>query len=204
MGISAKELEVNTKHINELADQIRKNTDCEVLLLIVDEHLNSVRDLFDDIKEESRKLLADILPLATPPSPTPSSIVAWINKLITGLATPQLQAYIKYTKKIIQMAAAILNVVDAIKVAKETLPQCAIEIKDQVLTEIENQIKSVVDDALTQIEESQTSILALVDTAQTVGRIDTSSANAFVQTVDTAITAIEQKVDEFRKAPLPE
>jgi hypothetical protein len=203
MGISAKELEVNTKHINELADQIRNNTDCEVLLLIVDEHLDSVRDLFADIKEEMRKLLTDILPVAGPPSPTPTSIVAWINKLITSLITPQLLAHIKYTKKLIQMAAAIYNVIDAIRVAKETLPQCAIEIKDQVLTEIENQIKGVVDEALGQIEESMTAVLGIADPSQTVLRIDTSSPEAFIQTVDKALPAIEQKVDDFKNAPLP-
>jgi len=203
MGISAKELEVNTKHINELADQIRNNTDCEVLLLVVDEHLDSVRDLFADIKEEMKKLLQDILPIAGPPSPTPTSIVGWINKLITGLITPQLLAHIKYTKKLIQMAAAIFNVIDAIRVAKETLPQCAIEIKNQVLTDIENEIQGMVTEALGQIEQSMTAVLGIADPSQTVLRIDTSSPEAFVQTVDKALPGIEKKVEEFKNAPLP-
>ncbi len=203
MGISAKELEVNTKHINELADQIRYNTDCEVILLVVDQHLDSLRDLFDDIKEEQRKLLADILPLSTPPSPTPNSIVAWINKFITGLATPQLQAHIKYTKKVIQLGAAMLNVVNAIKEAKESLPECVIAIRDQVLDEIESQVSGLVDEALGQIEESQVGILAIADAGNAVSKIDTTSADAFLGTVDTAYSAIERAVDEYKKTPLP-
>lgn len=203
MGISAKELEVNTKHINELANQIRNNTDCEVLLLVVDEHLDSVRDLFADIKEEMKKLLEDILPVASPPSPTPTSIVGWIKKLITSLVTPQLIAHIKYTKKLIQMAAAIFNVIDAIRVAQETLPQCAIEIKNQVLTDIENEVQGMVTEALGQIESGMLAVLGIADPDQTVMRIDTSSPEAFLQTVDRALPGIELRIEEFRNAPLP-
>jgi len=123
--------------------------------------------------------------------------------LITGLITPQLLAHIKYTKKLIQMAAAIFNVIDAIRVAKETLPQCAIEIKNQVLTDIENEIQGMVTEALGQIEQSMTAVLGIADPSQTVLRIDTSSPEAFVQTVDKALPGIEKKVEEFKNAPLP-
>lgn len=201
MGISASELEVNTKHINELADQIRYNTDCEVLKLVVEEHLDSVRDLFDDIKKEQQKLLAEILPILQIPGANPAAIVKWIEKLVTGLVTPQMRAHIKYAKKVIQLGGAILNVVQAIQEAARNLPQCAIEIQDQVLNEIENQVNGVIGDALNQIAESQAGLLAIIDAGNTLAQIDTSSPEAFISSVDSAMDAIELKASEFNQTP---
>lgn len=203
MGISASELEVNTKHINELADQIRYNTDCEVLKLVVEEHLDSVRDLFDDIKKEQQKLLAEILPILQIPGANPAAIVGWIQKLVTGLVTPQMRAHIKYAKKMIQLGGAILNVVQAVQEAAKNLPQCAIEIQDQVLAEIENQVNGVIGDALNQIAESQSGLLAIIDAGNTLTQIDTSSPEAFISSVDTAMDAIELKASEFNQTPTP-
>lgn len=201
MGISAKELEVNTKHINELADQIRYNTDCEVIRLVIEEHLDSLEDLLKDIKEEQKELLSKLLPLLDIPGPNPIAIVKWISKFTTGLVTPQLLAHIKYTKKLIQLVGAILNVVSAIEVASQTLPQCAIDIKNDALDQIRIEVNGLVTDALQEIAGSQLAILAIVDAGNTVQRIDTSSATAFLATVDRAAQEITTAVDLFRKQP---
>lgn len=201
MGISAKELEVNTKHINELADQIRYNTDCEVIRLVIEEHLDSLEDLLKDIKEEQKELLSKLLPLLDIPGPNPIAIVKWISKFTTGLVTPQLLAHIKYTKKLIQLVGAILNVVSAIEVASQTLPQCAIDIKNDALDQIRIEVNGLVSDALQEIQGSQLAILAIVDAGNTVQRIDTSSATAFLATVDRAAQEITTAVDLFRKQP---
>lgn len=201
MGISAKELEVNTKHINELADQIRYNTDCEVIRLVIEEHLDSLEDLLKDIKEEQKELLSKLLPLLDIPGPNPIAIVKWISKFTTGLVTPQLLAHIKYTKKLIQLVGAILNVVSAIEVASQTLPQCAIDIKNDALDQIRIEVNGLVSDALQEIAGSQLAILAIVDAGNTVQRIDTSSATAFLATVDRAAQEITTAVDLFRKQP---
>lgn len=201
MGISAKELDVNTKHINELADQIRYNTDCEVIRLVIEEHLDGLKDLLADIKEEQKKLLADLLPLLQIPGPNPIEIVKWISKFTTGLITPQLLAHIKYTKKLIQLVGAILNVVSAIEVASQTLPQCAIDIKNDALDQIRIEVNGLVSNALQEIAGSQLAILAIVDAGNTITRIDTSSATAFLATVDRAAQEITTAVDTFRKQP---
>lgn len=198
MGISAKELDVNTKHINELADQIRYNTDCEVIKIVIEEHLGSIQDLFKDIKDEQKELLAKILPILQLPGPNPVAIVKWISKFVTGLVTPQLQAHIKYTKKLIKLAGAMLNVIDAIKEASKSLPQCAIAIKDEALTQIANEVNNLVTTALQEIEGSQQGLLAIIDAGNTIDRIDTSSPEAFIASVDKAEAAINAAAEVYK------
>ena len=202
MGISAKQLDVNTRHINELADQIRYNTDCEVLSLIIDEHLDALRDLLSDTIEE-QLALSSFLPIASPPSPTPTSIVAWISKLITATATPQLKAQIKYTKKLIGLAAAIANVVSAIKQAQDSIRSCAIGLEGLVLEKLERAITAEIAESLNKIGAGQTSILTLIDPGNSIPPIDTTSAESFTQTVDASLAAIEIQVVTHSEAPLP-
>ncbi len=198
MGISAKELDINTKHINELADQIRYNTDCEVIKLVIEEHLDSIQDLFKDIQEEQKELLAKILPILKLPGPNPVAIVKWISKFVTGLVTPQLQAHIKYTKKLIKLAASILNVISAIQEAARNLPECAIAIKDEALDQIRNEVNGLVNSALSGIAASQEGLLAIIDVENTIERIDTSSPEAFLASVDRAEAAINAAAEVFK------
>lgn len=201
MGISAKELDINTEHINELADQIRYNTDCEVIKLVIEEHLGSIQDLFKDIQEEQKELLAKILPILQLPGPNPVAIVKWISKFVTGLVTPQLQAHIKYTKKLIKLAAAMLNVIGAIQEASKSLPQCAIEIKDETLDQIKGEVNNLVNSALSEIAASQEGLLAIIDAGNTISKIDTSSPEAFLASVDQAEAAINAAADVYKNAP---
>jgi hypothetical protein len=198
MGISAKELDINTKHINELADQIRYNTDCEVIKLVIEEHLGSIQDLFKDIQEEQKELLAKILPILQLPGPNPIAIVKWLSKFVTGLVTPQLQAHIKYTKKLIKLAAAMLNVIDAIQEAAKSLPECAIEIKDEALNQIKSEVNGLVNSALSEIAASQEGLLAIIDAGNTIDKIDTSSPEAFLASVDKAEAAINTAAEVFK------
>ena len=198
MGISAKELDINTKHINELADQIRYNTDCEVIKLVIEEHLGSIQDLFKDIQEEQKELLAKILPILQLPGPNPVAIVKWISKFVTGLVTPQLQAHIKYTKKLIKLAAAILNVIEAIKEASKSLPECAIEIKNETLDQIKSEVNNLVNSALSEIAASQEGLLAIIDAGNTIDKIDTSSPEAFIASVDKAGAAINAAAEVYK------
>lgn len=198
MGISAKELDINTKHINELADQIRYNTDCEVIKLVIEEHLGSIQDLFKDIQEEQKELLAKILPILQLPGPNPVAIVKWISKFVTGLVTPQLQAHIKYTKKLIKLAAAMLNVIDAIKEASKSLPECAIEIKNETLDQIKGEVNNLVNSALQEIAASQEGLLAIIDAGNTIDKIDTSSPEAFIASVDKAEAAINAAAEVYK------
>jgi hypothetical protein len=201
MGISAKELDINTEHINELADQIRFNTDCEVIKLVIEEHLGSIQDLFKDIQEEQKELLAKILPILQLPGPNPVAIVKWISKFVTGLVTPQLQAHIKYTKKLIKLAAAMLNVIGAIQEASKSLPQCAIEIKDETLDQIKSEVNNLVNSALSEIAASQEGLLAIIDAGNTISKIDTSSPEAFLASVDQAEAAINAAADVYKNEP---
>lgn len=198
MGISAKELDINTRHINELADQIRYNTDCEVIKLVIEEHLGSIQDLFKDIQEEQKELLAKILPILQLPGANPVAIVKWISKFVTGLVTPQLLAHIKYTKKLIKLAASILNVINAIQEAAKNLPECAIEIRDEVLDQIKNEVNGLVNSALSEIAASQEGLLAIIDAGNTIDKIDTSSPEAFMASVDKAEAAINAAAEVFK------
>lgn len=203
MGISAGELDVNTRHINELATQIRSNNDCEVMRLIVEEHLGSITDLFADIQREQQELIDKILPLLGLPSANPIAIVAYLTKLATGLITPQLKAHIKYTKRVIKLAVAILNLVVAIEQAAKRLPECALLIEDQLLAEVRLGIDSLVNTALAEVQAIQNSLLPLIDVANTIERIDVSSPEAFLNSVDRSFQAIEGAVKLLNEQPLP-
>ena len=201
MGISAKELDVNTAHINALADQIRFTTDCEVLQLVVEEHLKSVKALFDDIKAEQKEILSKILPLLTIPAPTPQDIIKWVKKFVASQITPQMRAQIAYIKKMIKLAIAIEKVVSAVASAIERAPDCFNQIQNQVLDEFKAQIDGLVNDALSQVAESQSGLLALVDIGNSIPRINTSSPRAFLDSVDDAFHAIDAKVKEYVDTP---
>lgn len=204
MGISAGQLDTNTKHIHELAQQIRYNSDCGAVLFQIEQHLGSVKDLMADIRAEQAKLLAQVLPMAKPPKPTPTSIVSWIKKLTTGLITPQLKANILYAKKLIQMAAAVAEVAAAVSEARSRLPHCLQYVEDSLLDDLQNELNSMVSDALSEVAAAQTAIRDVIEAADTVASIDVSSPEAFLNSVDDAEASINQAVDTYQASPLPD
>jgi len=206
MGLSAGELVVNTRHIDDLTDQIRFNTDCDVIKLILDEHLDSVRDLFDDVIAEQKELLDKYLPLASPPSPTPTSIVKWIKKLTTATITPQLIAYVQYTVALIQLGRSIVQLKNAIQEAVRRLPECTLELKDHVLDTLEREIDNVIKQSLLEVQNAQQKIIDLVvsEVDTQITSIVTTSAADFEASYVAGLESIEQGVADLQQISVEE
>lgn len=201
MGISAKQLELNTIHIDELADQIYYSTDCEVLKLILDEHLDGVRDLFDSIVAEQKEILEKYLPLSEVPFPSPDKIVKWIKKQITATVTPQLRAHIQYVKKLIRLARSVAKLIRAIQHAVETIPECVNELAEYAFEQLQNEIDTLIDEALATVKEAQDAIISTVrsEIEFAFKEIATHTKEAFEATADEGMKSIDAGVVELQK-----
>ena len=137
-------LVVNTKRIKELTQQINSVTDCGALKLIVSQHLDDVKRLATKAVEEQLELLKKYLPITTLPNPTPSGIVKWLGKLVTGTIMPQLEAFIKYTIEILGLINALTELIIAISNALPRLKACAVGLIDEVKADVKNEINQAV------------------------------------------------------------
>lgn len=200
MGLSANQIELNTLHIDELADQIYYSTDCEVLKLILDEHLDGVRDLFDSIIDEQKEILDKYLPLSEVPFPSPDKIVKWIKKQITATVSPQLKAHIQYVKKLIRLARSVAKLIRAIEHAVETVPECATDLAQYSFDVLQREIDTLVNESLVTVKDAQDKI---IDTVQSeieyaFKEIDTSTIETFEATADEGMESLDAGVVELQ------
>ena len=120
-------LVVNTKRIQELTQQIRSTVDCEALKLIIKQHLDELKKQAEKAAKEQLALIKNKLGITTLPSPTPTGIVKWLGKLVTGTIIPTLEAIIKYT---VQITGFIIAVTDLIAAIEDVIPRVKACIKD--------------------------------------------------------------------------
>lgn len=206
---AASQVDEAADYIETLIKQIKAVTDCEVLKLIVKEHLKSVTDEI----EKTVKLQTDIsqkyLPLTKPPT-TPWGVVKWVKNLILGTILPQLKAFAALAKEIIRLIKLMQDLVDAIENAAERLEECAKEIQDMAIQEITAAVakeigeglQNVLGDTMKEINKIQGTISDIVDIADT--KIDLSSPKAFINSVDDAVSGIENIANKYIESPAPE
>jgi hypothetical protein len=120
-------LVVNTKRIQELTQQIRSTVDCDALKLIIKQHLDELKKQAEKAVKEQLALIKNKLGITSLPSPTPTGIVKWLGKLVTGTIIPTLEAIIKYT---IQITGFIVAVTELIAAIEDVLPRVKACIKD--------------------------------------------------------------------------
>jgi hypothetical protein len=120
-------LVVNTKRIQELTQQIRSTVDCEALKLIIKQHLDELKKQAEKAAKEQLALIKNKLGITTLPSPTPTGIVKWLGKLVTGTIIPTLEAIIKYT---IQITGFIVAVTELVAAIEDVIPRVKACIKD--------------------------------------------------------------------------
>lgn len=207
ISVVAGELSVNTRHVQELTRQLKYATDCEVLKLIIKQHLDSLKNLVKDAIKEQLEITSKFLPITKLPSPTPWSIVKWIGKLVFGTAMPQIQAMFKLIKQIIALTKAVLDLTSAVQAAAKNLARCAKEltqvVKDAALNIAETSINQAAESVGTAVGQAVGSLDrdlngAITNAARAYGEvktivgaaktIDTSSPSKFVDSFDTALT----------------
>jgi hypothetical protein len=141
------ELVIATKRIKEITQQIKSVTDCNSLKLIVKQHLDDIKKEATKAVEEQLELLKKYLPFTSLPSPTPTGIVKWLAKLVTGTIIPQLEAFIKYTTSILALILALNDIIQAIQKALPRLKACAKQIyretKENLKNEIDQEVKKL-------------------------------------------------------------
>lgn len=206
---AASQVDEAADYIETLIKQIKYVTDCEVLKLIVKEHLKSVTDEIDKAVKLQTDISQKYLPITKPPT-TPWGVVKWVKNLILGTILPQLKAFASLAKEIIRLIQLMKDLVDAIENAAERLEECAKEIQDMavqeitaaVAKEIGEGLQNVLGDTMKEINKIQGTIGDIVDIANT--KIDLSSPKAFVDSVDDAITGIETVANKYIESPAPE
>lgn len=192
--------QINAQHIRNLAKQIDEATDCEVLLLIVNTHINAVSNLISELIKSQAAIAAGFLPILKPPKPSPKSIIRWIKKFISGTLKPQLRAFLNMALQIVQLTSALATLANSITNARTRLEQCALETVPAVLNQQINatirDLRAPLDNALLEIDLIQNRIENLTNVPLSA-RIDTSSPEAFARTADTAFRSIEAQLDSF-------
>ena len=200
MGIKPGDLVVNTRQINELTDQIKYNTDCTVLKLILDEHLDSVRDLFDDIIAEQKELIDKYLPISQIPSANPVAIVKWIKKQVVANVSPQLAAAVLYTVALIQLGRAIARLKSAIADAVQRLPECALDLKDHVLDTLEREVDLLINESLANVKQAQDTMIDIIqsEVEVTIDAIVTGTVEAFEETYQQGLQSIQSANEQLQ------
>lgn len=216
ISVVSGELAVNTRHIQELTRQLKYATDCEVLKLIIKQHLDSLKNLIKAAIKEQLEVVSKFLPITKPPSPTPWSIVKWIGKLIFGTAMPQIQAMFKLIKQIIALTRAVIDMVSAIQSAVKNLPKCIKELKQVVKDAAENIAESAINQAAESVGEAvgqavgsldrdlngaiTKAVKAYGEVKTIVGvtkTVDTSSPSKFVTSFDDALTDLSSAGQQY-------
>lgn len=206
---AASQVDEAADYIESLIKQIKYVTDCEVLKLIVKEHLKSVTDEISKAVKLQTDINQKYLPITKPPT-TPWGVIKWVKNLILGTILPQLKAFIALAKEIIRLINLMKDLVDAIENAAERLQECAKEIQDMAIDEITAAVakevgeglQNVLGDTMKEINKIQGTINDIVDISKT--KIDLSSPKAFINSVDNAVAGIETVANKYIETPAAE
>lgn len=194
---------VNTTHIRQLASQIRNIDDCEALNVAMRQHMTQIANLVEAIVDVQLSQLTNFLPILKLPRPTPGAIVRWLRKLVLGTAYPQLQAYISYTLQLIQLAAAAVDLAAAAAEAADNIRRCALEVPQEIENAAKNELETRINNAINHSLSQVSNIQTLINTTANVNLVsfDTSSIQAFNQSVQTNAETTTQLVNDFLDLP---
>lgn len=188
---------VNAAQIHALASQIRHTTDPETMTLIAAEHLKGLLGVQKSSTTQQAAIAAQFMPIMSLPSPTPTSIISWLGKLVTATAAPQIKAYAQYTSTLIEYARALQDLSSAINDAKNNLGN----FDDAIVSKVEqmkDEITAPIDAALANVKAQQDAINQLVSSP--IANFDTSSPDAFLGSVVTSLESFDQKVSTVLNA----
>lgn len=213
--VAPSTLQVNTKRIRALAQEIRNSSDPDRLMLSMGLSGNEMSDMAKDLAAEAASLSSQYLPIASPPSPNPISIVKWISKFTVGSIAPQLHAFISLVAQAVAFAAAVEDLMSAINTAQSKLKNAPTAILTKELNAFSGtihktmyQAQSTINNAiantycsalqgaglsqgdLTNALRSYDAISALVSNTSTNLNAVNSSATASLVSVQGAVSAI--------------
>lgn len=145
-AVGSEELAVNIKRLQDLTKKLKNATDCDAIKLELEITGDELKGLTKDVGKEAKKIASKYLPILKLPT-NPLKIIPWAKKLVTGTIVPQLDAYIKLTQQLIQLAQAVSDFIDAAGDVLPKLKECALDIVDEQIDqakgEIEKEVKRV-------------------------------------------------------------
>ncbi len=191
-----------------LLQELRLQTDCEVLKARLKPVIKTVTDAIDGVIDEMDKQTGLTAIIKLPK--TPWGLIKWVKKLVLGTVLPQLKAFIKLAKQIIKLIKVLEELMKVIKGLKDKLEKCAVEFAkesiDDVVGAIEKEINEGIDKALgpmfCKIQKLQKDIDDTLGFPTTA--LDFSSTDNFIDSVGDAMAAKEEAAKNAQDEPIPE
>jgi hypothetical protein len=203
------DIQVATKHINQLINQIKYTTNCDNLQKVINRNLNTVKSQIAHASKHELSIIEQYLPVIHLPSPNPVSIVKWLGKLVLGPIYPQVEAQIKYVVELAQLAVAVTNLAIVIEQVAPRLEACAISELNEIQSEI-NCLKNLATNTITApISALNNAVLTTVNqlqqqaVSQVTGALGTnnpisngivSRINGVANSVDTTTGSMAQSI----------
>lgn len=181
--VGSEELDVNIKRLKDLTDKIKAVTDCDALKMELGITGDELKELTKDVSAEAKKLLEKYLPILKIPT-NPLKIIPWVKKLVSGSITPQLEAYIKYTMQLIQLAQAVAEFAS---VAGEVLPK----LKECAISTIQDEIGGAIGLVKGEIQKEVAKIKKEIKDAI----CDAGSKSGLLDAIDLVIDAVDATND---------
>jgi len=135
-AVSDDDIQIATKQINQLVNQIKYTTNCDNLQKVVNRNLNTIKSQVAHAAKQELAIVEKYLPVVHLPSPDPTSIVKWLGKLVLGPIFPQVEAQIKYVVELAQLAVAVTKLVGVIEQVAPRLEACVISELSEIQSEI--------------------------------------------------------------------
>lgn len=188
---------INIKSIKSLEKTIRSHTDCQSLLFAIEVIINQQIEQLDSVVQMSGDL-SDLFSALTKLPTSIDDVIKMFTDSISKQAIRQLKASIEQAKQIIEYAAALGDLVSAIEDASVRLSECFAQAPGALIQSTKQKIDNRVDNLIGPALEKVRSAADLINnTIPGSIDIDTSSAEAFSESVRTSSINTEYIISEY-------
>ena len=193
-------MSINSQHFRNLAEQIDNAADCDVLDMIIRDHMRQTRALIEAKILTTIEIIRKFLPVMKPPGANPKKIVKWIKKFIAGTIAPQLAALIELGLEIMELSVAVAELAAAINRARDRLANCR---KDQLVWSMTNELEVMQRDLDSQLVNAMLGVQQVQGDLEAqlgitlINRVDTSSPEAYARTAGAALDTLGPQIKDF-------
>jgi hypothetical protein len=190
----------NTKHIKEMAAQIRNNDDCDTLKTIIKTYMDIQLASLEAIIKKQLQILEDFFPILKFPKSL-KEVIDWIGHLILGTAYEQVKAYANYVISLVLLAEAIAELAVAIAEVGPRIAACAIEIEQNSLREIQGKLDGLITDGLASLQVAQDKMVAVVgqiDPSVVLSQYSTTDPTSFVKSISDNAGSLDAQINAVK------